>query len=181
MLPTPDESLASLGAFIRAARMSRNINQVKAAKDAKVSRRQLALLEKGGNVSVKFLLKVARLLNLSHIPLDGNIELVSGGVGVNVVKLMETLDLVSLLVEHAKGFALEAVLPQSERPKLRDTPAFRDFVARHQGDAEGTERLASALLQMSDDVAADRAAPAVAEEEASEPRSRRRATRRRRQ
>ncbi len=173
MLPTPDESLASLGAFIRASRVSRGINQVTAAKGAKVSRRQLALLEKGGNISVKFLIKVARYLDLSRLPLDGHIEFVSGDTGLNVLELVDTLELLGSLVEHAKGFALQAMLPPSERPKLRDTPALLDFVMRHYRDPEDIGRLAEAMLQISDEAAAgDRAAPEV-DDNVGQPRRRR--------
>jgi transcriptional regulator with XRE-family HTH domain len=162
VLPTEDESLASVGLFIRVARMERGITQVQAAREAHVSRKQLMLLEKGENVSVKFLLRVARYLGLTAIPLDGNIQLVAGESGLNVLDLVKDLDLLIAVAEHAREFALNAVLPASERRKLRDTPAFREFVARHDGDAE---RLAAALVNLAENVSADPTAtsPKVAE------------------
>lgn len=152
MLPTEEESLASLGVFIRVARMQRGITQVQAARDAGVSRKQLMLLEKGENVSVKFLLRVARYLELTAIPLDGNIQLLSGTTGLNVLELVKDLDVLIAVAEHARDFAFNAMLPVSERRGLRDTPAFREFVARHDGDAE---HLAAALVNLSDNVPAD--------------------------
>jgi transcriptional regulator with XRE-family HTH domain len=149
VIPTPQEGLASLGAFIRASRISRGINQSRAAREAKVSRQQLVILEKGGNVSVEFLLKVARYLGLANIPLDGNVQLVSEEVGLNFMELVEACDLLSLLVDRARGLVLDAVLPPSERRQLKDTPAFREFISRHRAEADGTEHLASAIEQLS--------------------------------
>ncbi len=171
MLPTEDESLASLGVFIRVARMERGITQSQAARDAHVSRKQLMLLEKGENVSVKFLLRVARYLELKTIPLDGNIQLVSGEPGLNVLELVKDLDLLIAVAEHAREFAFNAVLPASERRKLRDTPAFREFVARHDGDSE---RLAAAFANLAENVGADATvtSPRLSEERAA-PKARR--------
>jgi transcriptional regulator with XRE-family HTH domain len=152
VLPPEDECLASLGEFIRAVRVTRGINQGQAAKDAGVSRKQLILLEKGGNVSVKFLLRVARCLGLTDIPLDGNVQLVSGQQGVNVFEITQTLDLVIALADRARSFTFEAVLPPSERRTLRHTPALREFIARHHGDAE---HLAAALANLAEDVGGD--------------------------
>jgi transcriptional regulator with XRE-family HTH domain len=155
VLPSPEESLASLGAFVRSTRLARGINQARAAREAKVSRKQLALLENGGNVSVKFLLRLARYLDVSTLPLDGTVQLVSGQAGLNVVEVMQSLDLLSAIVERLRDFAMDAVLPPSERGALKDTPAFRQFVMDllREGDAAGTERLATAIANLADDVA----------------------------
>lgn len=152
MLPPEDECLASLGEFIRATRLARGINQGQAAKDAGVSRKQLILLEKGGNVSVKFLIRVARCLGMTNIPLDGNVQLVTGQAGPNVFEITQTLDLLIALADRARSFAFDAVLPPSEQRTLRHTPALREFIARHEGDAE---QLATALANLAEDVTAD--------------------------
>jgi transcriptional regulator with XRE-family HTH domain len=161
VLPTPEEGLASLGAFIRATRMARGINQARAAREAKVSRKQLQLLENGGNVSVKFLLRLARSLNLTTIPLDGRVQLVEGQSGINIFELIQSLELLTLLVDHIRDFATEAVLPASEQRKLRDTPAFKQFVASllGEGNTGGTARLASAIVHFADDANNDAAPP----------------------
>lgn len=152
MLPTPEEGLASLGAFVRAARTARGINQARAAREAKVSRKQLALLEKGGNVSVKFLLKLARYLEVDALPLDGQVRLVAGEVGLNVVELLRYVEFLATLVQHLHGFAVQAALPPSQRGTLKDTLALREFVARQLSDDAGARRLAAAIFQLSDEV-----------------------------
>lgn len=55
---------------IRLRRRERNLTQEAVAKQAGVSRRQLALFEDGANVSLKFLLKIARVLELTELPVD---------------------------------------------------------------------------------------------------------------
>lgn len=57
-----------LSDFIRLRRKQKNLTQEKLAKMAKVSRRQLALLEDGRNVSLLFLMKIADALEISEIP-----------------------------------------------------------------------------------------------------------------
>ena len=181
MLPTSEESLVSLGAFIRGARAARGINQARAAREAKISRKQLALLENGGNVSVKFLLRLARYLNLTTIPLDGTVQLVAGQNGINIFELVQSLELLSFLVDHIRDFAMEAVLPSSEPRKLRDTPAFKQFVASllDDGNTSGTARLAGAIVHFADDAKRDAAPPQPAEAPAAAETGLRRARKRR--
>jgi transcriptional regulator with XRE-family HTH domain len=62
--------LKLLGESIRLARQQRHLTQERLAQLAGVSRWQLALLEKGNNVSVAFLLKVAAALELSEVPAE---------------------------------------------------------------------------------------------------------------
>lgn len=58
-----------LGDTVREARIRKNLTQARLAKLAGVSRRHLAALEKGANVSVNILQRVATVLDLSEIPL----------------------------------------------------------------------------------------------------------------
>src|SRR5205085_8727164 len=58
-----------LGQIIRAARITKGLTQAKLARLAGVSRRHLAALEKGANVSVLVLRKVASVLDLTEIQL----------------------------------------------------------------------------------------------------------------
>jgi transcriptional regulator with XRE-family HTH domain len=150
MTTAPEETRA-LGEFIRAARVAKGINQLRAAREARVSRRQLDILERGGNVSVKFLLKVARYLQLTALPLDGSVQLVAGVAGVNIFELMQSLDLIFALVERTRDLAMNAVLPPSERGVITDTPALKDFIARHVGNPEGAARLARAMMELSEE------------------------------
>lgn len=166
MLPAPESAIRSIGATIRAARLARGLTQQRAAREAKVSRAQLALLERGGNVSIRFLLTVARYLELTNIPLDGTVQLTSGARdGLNVLELIQSLDLLAALVEHLRGFAIAAVLPPSERGRLDDTLALRDFVVKHVGDEAGVDRLAQAILRLSEDAPAGATPPRVRETE----------------
>ena len=58
------QSLESLGDFVRNRRRERCLSQKQLATAAGVSRRHLALLESGGNVSVVYLLKVLEVLRI---------------------------------------------------------------------------------------------------------------------
>lgn len=60
--------LESLGECIRLARLERKLTQARLAELAGVSRAQLHQLEKGANVSIVFLIKVARVLELTEVP-----------------------------------------------------------------------------------------------------------------
>ena len=78
-----------LGDVVRETRIKKGLTQAKLARLAGVSRRHLAALEKGANVSVLVLKKVASVLDLTHIELGG-LELraeapVSNGVNVAIV------------------------------------------------------------------------------------------------
>ncbi len=58
-----------LGETVREARIRKNLTQARLAKLAGVSRRHLAALEKGANVSVNILQRVAQVLDLDEIRL----------------------------------------------------------------------------------------------------------------
>ena len=175
MLPTSEESLISLGTFVRASRVARGMTQVRVARDAKVSRKQLALLENGENISVKFLLRVARYLELETLPLDGRVSLASGDAGLNVVEVLRYLDLIGALVEQLRAFAMQAVLPPSERGELKDTPALGEFLVKQLNSQTGAERLAAAILQVSDEASPRVRRPRVAGEKKPPARNARRA------
>jgi transcriptional regulator with XRE-family HTH domain len=178
VLPEPEAGVQSIGATIRAARIARGLTQQRAAKAANVSRAQLALLEQGGNVSIKFLLKISRYLELTTIPLDGTVRLTSGArEGVKLFDLIQSLDLLAALVDRLRDFAMQAVLPPSERGKLDDTLALREFVAKHLGDDVGVQRLAKAVAGLSDDVPAGATPPRITEDAAVTARRERRTRR----
>jgi HTH-type transcriptional regulator/antitoxin HipB len=82
-----------LGETVRSTRIRRGFTQAKLAQLAGVSRRHLAALEKGANVSVAVLRKVAAVLGLTEIDLgDVSIRTPSGqDAGVNVPLLADTL------------------------------------------------------------------------------------------
>ena len=80
-----------LGETIREARLRKGLTQARLAKMADVSRRHLAALEKGANVSVSILQRVAAVLELTEISL-GQVSLRSPDVpSVNVPMLSEAI------------------------------------------------------------------------------------------
>jgi transcriptional regulator with XRE-family HTH domain len=80
-----------LGDTIRAARIRKNLTQARLAELAGVSRRHLAALEKGANVSVSILQRVASVLELTEIQL-GDLSLRSSEERpVNVALLTDTI------------------------------------------------------------------------------------------
>jgi transcriptional regulator with XRE-family HTH domain len=82
-----------LGETVRTTRIRRGLTQAKLARLAGVSRRHLAALEKGANVSVNVLRKVAVVLDLTEIDLGGISLRTSANpdAGVNVPLLADTL------------------------------------------------------------------------------------------
>lgn len=94
-----------LGDSIRAARVKKNLTQANLARKAGVSRRHLAALEKGANVSVNVLKKVASVLGLTEIDL-GDLSLVAAAPPA------AHLDL-SLLTETIQEARSEAVRAQA--------------------------------------------------------------------
>lgn len=176
MLPTPEEGLQVLGSTIRAARKARGLTQQRTAREADVSRAQLALLEKGENVSVKFILKIARFLDLREIPLDGTVRFTAGRGAVNFLELIESAELLIALAEHLRTFAIDAIVPASARAALKDTPTVREFLERHGAEGDAFARLSDAVLQLSRE-AQSPAPPAQirAKAGAAQPRRRRKA------
>jgi transcriptional regulator with XRE-family HTH domain len=83
-----------LGDVVRETRIKKGLTQAKLARLAGVSRRHLAALEKGANVSVLVLKKVASVLDLTEIQLGG-LELRSGdnagNNGVNVAVVADAI------------------------------------------------------------------------------------------
>jgi SOS-response transcriptional repressor LexA len=80
-----------LGETVREARIRKNLTQARLAKLAGVSRRHLAALEKGANVSVSILQRVAAVLELNEIQI-GDLSLRSSDDrGVNVPLLTDAI------------------------------------------------------------------------------------------
>lgn len=81
-----------LGDTVREARIRKNLTQAKLAKLAGVSRRHLAALEKGANVSVNILQRVAAVLELTEIQLgDLSLRSKDNERGVNIPLLTDTI------------------------------------------------------------------------------------------
>jgi transcriptional regulator with XRE-family HTH domain len=91
---------------IRLRRKQRNLTLEALSKMAGVSRRQLWLLEEGHNVSLKFLLKVARALELTELPIA---ELRLRAAPPDLATLVIAADAVATANRALKGLADVAV------------------------------------------------------------------------
>lgn len=100
-----------LGQTIRAARIKKGLTQARLARLAGVSRRHLAALEKGANVSVLVLKKVASVLELTSIDL-GDVTLNTtrpAAPAINLPLLAETLH-----EAHTEALRTQALLARAE-------------------------------------------------------------------
>lgn len=177
-MPTPpDELLRILATTVRAARQAMALSQAALAREAGVSLAQLALFEKGRNVSVLFLSKVATALHL-HISLtaDGTApDSAADTARLDVFELIRRLDLLATLVADTRAYATTAVLSPTERGKLKDTPVVTAFIDRVLSDEEGVQRLADAMHDLSSEAgtAARPQSPPIAARQQRKKRARR--------
>lgn len=101
-----------LGNSVREARLKKNLTQARLAKMAGVSRRHLAALEKGANVSVNILQRVATVLELTEIQL-GELSLRRG--------------------DKERGSVNVPLLTETIREAMADTERFQAILARAEG------------------------------------------------
>jgi transcriptional regulator with XRE-family HTH domain len=100
-----------LGQIVRAARIKKGLTQARLARLAGVSRRHLAALEKGANVSVLVLKKVAAVLELTEIDL-GEVTLKTtrpAAAAINMPLLAETIH-----EAHSEALRTQALLARAE-------------------------------------------------------------------
>ena len=100
-----------LGETVRSTRIKRGLTQARLARLADVSRRHLAALEKGANVSINVLQKVAAVLDLAEINL-GELTVQtphSASNGVNMPLLADTIR-----EAHADAFRAQSLLARAE-------------------------------------------------------------------
>jgi transcriptional regulator with XRE-family HTH domain len=146
----PDERLHLLGTLVRDARRARGFSQVRTAQAAEVSRAQITNFENGGNVSMLFLLKLARTLDVqvsvAGVPLDAHVSSVRTTAALDAVQLLRVADLLAGLEEDLRNLAVEASLPESERGRLNDSLALKEFVSRHVTNERELERLGEMIL-----------------------------------
>src|SRR5207248_6329765 len=100
-----------LGDVVRETRIKKGLTQAKLARLAGVSRRHLAALEKGANVSVLVLKKVASVLDLTEIQLGG-LELRAGDSGKNGMNVAVVADAIREARNDARR--TDAVLARAE-------------------------------------------------------------------
>jgi transcriptional regulator with XRE-family HTH domain len=98
-----------LGDTVREARIRKGLTQARLAKLADVSRRHLAALEKGANVSVSILQRVAAVLELTEIPLgDLSFRAKDHERGVNFPLLTDTIREARVEAERAQAILARA-------------------------------------------------------------------------
>jgi transcriptional regulator with XRE-family HTH domain len=100
-----------LGETVRSTRIKRGFTQARLARLAGVSRRHLAALEKGANVSINVLQKVASVLDLSEINL-GELTVQTAKSDSSVVNMSVLAD--TIREAHAEAFHAQSLLARAE-------------------------------------------------------------------
>jgi transcriptional regulator with XRE-family HTH domain len=100
-----------LGETVRSTRIKRGLTQARLARLAGVSRRHLAALEKGANVSILVLRKVASVLDLAEINL-GELTIQTSPSASNVVNMPLLAD--TIREAHADAFRAQSLLARAE-------------------------------------------------------------------
>ncbi|HXA15691.1 MAG TPA: helix-turn-helix domain-containing protein [Thermoanaerobaculia bacterium] len=100
-----------LGEIVRSTRIKRGLTQARLARLADVSRRHLAALEKGANVSINVLQKVAAVLELSEINL-GELTVRTSHSSSNAVNMPLLAD--TIREAHADAFRTQSLLARAE-------------------------------------------------------------------
>jgi len=100
-----------LGETVRSTRIKRGLTQARLARLADVSRRHLAALEKGANVSINVLQKVAAVLDLSEINL-GELTVQTPHSSSNAVNMPLLAD--TIREAHADAFRAQSLLARAE-------------------------------------------------------------------
>jgi transcriptional regulator with XRE-family HTH domain len=100
-----------LGETVRSTRIKRGLTQARLARLADVSRRHLAALEKGANVSINVLQKVAAVLDLAEINL-GELTVQTPHSASNAVNMPLLAD--TIREAHADAFRAQSLLTRAE-------------------------------------------------------------------
>lgn len=100
-----------LGEIVRSTRIKRGLTQAHLARLADVSRRHLAALEKGANVSINVLQKVAAVLELAEINL-GELTVRTSHSSSNAVNMPLLAD--TIREAHADAFRVQSLLARAE-------------------------------------------------------------------
>ena len=122
-----------LGNTVREARLRKSLTQARLAKMAGVSRRHLAALEKGANVSVSILQRVAAVLELEEIQL-GQLSLrAAEKPAVNVPLLTDTIREIRADAEraNAKLARVEGILGAAASSPRAFGSSFPTLPVRH--------------------------------------------------
>ena len=134
-----------LGETVREARIRKGLTQARLAKLAGVSRRHLAALEKGANVSVNILQRVAAVLELAEIQLgDLSLKSSDGDRTVNYPLLTDTIREARAEAERAQAILARAEGLLGMSPDIRISSTFPTMPIRH---LDGTHMSAAEALR----------------------------------
>lgn len=150
-MPTVAFPFPLTGAALRQARTDRGITVKRLAKMSDVSRRHLAILEKGGNVSLLVLVKVAAALQMSEVPITDDLRVITGATGAGSALLIECADeieagiatfqkIAGALRENSEAMTVET---EDDRLSARATRLLQTFLSevKSLGPAQQIERL----------------------------------------
>ncbi len=150
----------SLGNVLRLRRVQLNLSQERAADLAGMSRQQVAQMEKGENMTLVYLVRLANALELTELPLDGlRLRPVKPELGV-VVLAADTVDMARRAITQAAS-AGELL---DEASKTLDI-----LMDRALAPAGSTRAIADALRRLEATPAADRERIGQALRELAEP------------
>lgn len=128
-----------LGETVREARLRKALTQARLAKLAGVSRRHLAALEKGANVSVSILQRVAAVLELTQIQIGGlSLHTGDSGGGVNMPLLTDAIREARADAERAQTVLARAENLLGGRPDIRLQAEFPRLPVRHLEGAQSS-------------------------------------------
>lgn len=152
-MTSPDELLRFIASVVRTARQGRRWSQARLAAEAGVSLAQVGLLEKGGNVTLLFLCKIANALDL-RISLS---DAAGQAEEESLFELVRRLDLLAILASDLRAFATAAIItPSGTRAEFKEATDVAAFIARvlEGGDDAGIQRLAEAIHNFSTEASA---------------------------
>lgn len=112
----------TLGRQVREARRERGLTEVALARLAGISRRHLAALEKGSNVSVFFVIKIAHALQLPELHLGGSVRARISrdpGKSVDLAQAREDLAAIERHAQSARDALFAAPASRAERVQKR--------------------------------------------------------------
>jgi transcriptional regulator with XRE-family HTH domain len=92
----------TLGVAVRELRENQQLTQAAVARLAGVSRRHIAAIEKGANVSVLVVVKVARVLGATELPLGGVTLTAEAAPAPRIPEVMDVLDRIDELTTQAR-------------------------------------------------------------------------------
>lgn len=162
------QNFPEIGKAIRAARVKKGLSQAELAAEAKVSRRQVTLMEAGENTTLGFLERVLRVLQIRSIRMGSATAVVENPVKAealrgNAVKLVEEIDAILSSMRFTAATPLSLI-------DAREEPNATRIRIRLADDEEPIN--ARNVLPMKGNLSRRKAQPPVEDERRNRPRGR---------